>query len=226
MLDTTGFTHLVGPITELAPGQVTLTLGPQHLNVSGRMHGAMMMVVLNAAARSIAKATAPGAQIQLASSDFGFVRPAQVNASVMATAQIVRATRTMLFVQASVTSNAEPLCTASLTFTVDAPACIREASPAGQHPSTGTNLRKPSNLLGQVIGPIHDELAGMVHRDDAIPVLRAVHEAMTQKYADIDVPIRSSLAIGLTFATPVEIGTSFTDEQIKEAVDALFAEAA
>lgn len=78
----------------------------------------------------------------------------------------------------------------------------------------------------QLIGPIHDELAGMVHRDDAIPVLRAVHEAMTQKYADIDVPIRSSLAIGLTFATPVEIGTSFTDEQIKEAVDALFAEAA
>jgi DNA polymerase I-like protein with 3'-5' exonuclease and polymerase domains/5'-3' exonuclease len=74
----------------------------------------------------------------------------------------------------------------------------------------------------QLIGPIHDELTGMVHRDDAIPVLRAVHEAMTQKYADVDVPIRSSLAIGRTFATPVEIGTSFTDEQLQAAVDKLF----
>lgn len=74
----------------------------------------------------------------------------------------------------------------------------------------------------QLIGPIHDELTGMVHRDDAVPVIRAVHAAMTQPYADFTTPIRSSLAIGLTFATPVEVGTDFTDEELAEAVSALF----
>ena len=37
------------------------------------------------------------------------------------------------------------------------------------------------------------------------------------------VPLESSLAIGLTFKAEVELGTTFSDEQVREAVHGLFA---
>lgn len=77
----------------------------------------------------------------------------------------------------------------------------------------------------QFVGPVHDEVVFMVHVDDAVPVIRAAHEAMTQKYATMSVPIVSELAIGLDFSAPVEVGGEFTDHDVGSAVRALLAPA-
>lgn len=72
------------------------------------------------------------------------------------------------------------------------------------------------------VAPVHDETVSTVHRKDAVKFIREAHECMTQNYAGMVVPMKSSLAIGLDFSCPVEIGTDFTDEQVQAAVDKLF----
>lgn len=76
------------------------------------------------------------------------------------------------------------------------------------------------------VAPVHDEVVFMVHRDDAAEVIQKCHEIMKAQYADMIVPIESSLAVGLDFSAPVELGTEFTQEEVTEAVNALFKEAA
>lgn len=75
----------------------------------------------------------------------------------------------------------------------------------------------------QFIAPIHDETVASVHRKDVVAFARAAQACMVQKYAGMSIPMKSSLAIGRDFSCPVEIGTDFTDEQVQEAVDKLFA---
>ena len=76
----------------------------------------------------------------------------------------------------------------------------------------------------QFIAPVHDETVSSVHRKDAVRFIREAHQCMTQNYAGMVVPMKSSLAIGRDFSCPIEIGTDFTDEQVQEAVDKLFNE--
>lgn len=78
-------------------------------------------------------------------------------------------------------------------------------------------------LRASFVGPIHDEVVFLVHRDDALEAIRVCHKIMTEQYADMTVPLESSLAIGLTFKAEVELGTTFSDEQVREAVHGLFA---
>ena len=73
------------------------------------------------------------------------------------------------------------------------------------------------------VAPVHDETVSSVHRKDAVKFIREAHECMTQHYANMVVPMKSSLAIGRDFSCPIEIGTDFTDEQVQEAIDKLFA---
>ena len=75
------------------------------------------------------------------------------------------------------------------------------------------------------VGPIHDEFCAMVHKDDAVAFIREMHTCMLTCYADDSVPSKSAIAIGRDFSTPVDLGDSATDEEIAEAVAALFAEA-
>ena len=50
-----GFAPTIGPVQDIAPGQVSLILAQQHLNYANRMHGAMMMLLLANAAHSQAR---------------------------------------------------------------------------------------------------------------------------------------------------------------------------
>lgn len=75
----------------------------------------------------------------------------------------------------------------------------------------------------QFIAPIHDEVVASVHRKDVVAFVREAHACMVQSYANMVVPMESSLALGLDFSCPLEVGTSFTDEQVQDAVDSLFA---
>jgi DNA polymerase I-like protein with 3'-5' exonuclease and polymerase domains len=74
----------------------------------------------------------------------------------------------------------------------------------------------------QFVAPIHDETVASVHRKDVVAFVRDAHACMVQKYANMVVPMESSLAIGRDFSCPVEIGAKWTDEQLQAAVDKLF----
>lgn len=70
--------------------------------------------------------------------------------------------------------------------------------------------------------PIHDEVVGTCHRDDLIPLLRDLHPCMTQQYSTMKIPLESSISIGLTFGTQIELGTTVDELKIKEALTELF----
>lgn len=70
--------------------------------------------------------------------------------------------------------------------------------------------------------PIHDEAVGTVHRDDLIPFLKELHPCMIQQYSTMKIPLESSISIGRTFGTQIEIGTTVDEAKIKEALAELF----
>lgn len=72
------------------------------------------------------------------------------------------------------------------------------------------------------VAPVHDETVSSVDRRDAVKFIREAHECMTQRYANMVVPMKSSLAIGRDFSCPIELGTDFTDEEVQAAIDKLF----
>ena len=162
-----GFAPAIGPLRHEAPGQVSLTLAQQHLNFADRMHGAMMMLLLTAAAHSKAtdemrqRANA-GQAVELVCADFGFVRSAHIGATAVATAHIARATRTLMFLNAQVAADGDTLCTATLTYAIVPQVTVFEATDqnAGdrpEYPASSTRLRVPSNVLGERIGAIYDQ---------------------------------------------------------------------
>jgi len=66
------------------------------------------------------------------------------------------------------------------------------------------------------IGPIHDELVFSVMGDEALPFISEVHKLMTMSYADMTVPIISSISLGPDFGRQIEVG----DEVVPEAIEA------
>lgn len=72
------------------------------------------------------------------------------------------------------------------------------------------------------IAPIHDELVTSVHRDHAAEFIRIKHEAMTQPYATMKVPVVGSISLGRNFAEQIECGEEFDAKVIAEAVNDAF----
>ena len=66
------------------------------------------------------------------------------------------------------------------------------------------------------IGPIHDEVVFSVAIEDLEAFLKDAHWCMTQPYADMEIPIESSISFGLSFGEQVEIGTKPTAEAVAE----------
>jgi len=71
------------------------------------------------------------------------------------------------------------------------------------------------------IAPIHDENVFAVHRDDAFDCIKEVHECMTAQYADMKIPMESSISVGVTFGTQVEVGDRPDKEVISRALEQL-----
>lgn len=67
-----------------------------------------------------------------------------------------------------------------------------------------------------VYGPIHDEVVASVLIEDLYEFIPRMHKCMIGQYADIKVPIESSISFGPDFWNQTEIG----DQPIKEAIDA------
>ena len=74
----------------------------------------------------------------------------------------------------------------------------------------------------QFYAPVHDEVVFTVHREDLIPLLREAHPCMIQQYADMNIPLESSISIGHTFGTQIELGVTIDEDLINTTLKDLF----
>ena len=65
-------------------------------------------------------------------------------------------------------------------------------------------------------GPIHDEVVASVMIEDLEEFLPLMHECMVAKYANMQVPIESSISFGPSFGEQVEIGIAPTAQAIRD----------
>ena len=74
----------------------------------------------------------------------------------------------------------------------------------------------------QFFAPIHDELVFSVHRDEAVAFVQELHPMMVAQYADMKIPLESSIGIGRNFKDLIEIGETPSTELILGALRKLF----
>lgn len=72
------------------------------------------------------------------------------------------------------------------------------------------------NFDAVCFGPIHDETVFSVAISDLVPFLKAGHACMVKPYADMQVPIESSISFGPSFGVQIEIGNQPTEEAVAE----------
>ena len=69
--------------------------------------------------------------------------------------------------------------------------------------------------------PVHDELVFSVAIPDLVPFVQELHAAMVAQYADMEIPLESSIGIGLDFKNLIEIGKQPDADKILAAVQEL-----
>lgn len=74
------------------------------------------------------------------------------------------------------------------------------------------------------IAPVHDELVTSVVREHVLEFTKIKHECMTQPYATMKVPVMGSISIGPNFADQWECGDWYIEEDIRKALDDIFAQ--
>ena len=70
--------------------------------------------------------------------------------------------------------------------------------------------------------PIHDEVVFSVHRKDALEVIKIVHRCMTAQYANMQIPIVSSISLGPDFGKQTECGDYVNEDVINKALEGAF----
>lgn len=73
------------------------------------------------------------------------------------------------------------------------------------------------------IAPIHDELVSSVVAEHAVDFLREKNAAMTVPYSTMQVPILGSISLGKNFAEQIECGNWFIEENVRNALNDIFA---
>ncbi len=73
----------------------------------------------------------------------------------------------------------------------------------------------------EVIGPIHDEVVISCAVQDLPSLLPAMHACMVAQYADMQVPVRSSVSFGRNFFEQLEVGEAYDDVRVKKALSEL-----
>lgn len=91
---------MFGPSRGTDGSRIELRLEEQHSNSRGRMHGALAMGALASTMRSAADVHAPRAELR--SIHFDFVASAALGETIESEAQVIRVTRTLVFVRAEI----------------------------------------------------------------------------------------------------------------------------
>ena len=73
----------------------------------------------------------------------------------------------------------------------------------------------------QIIGPIHDEVVASVAISDLYEFCVEMHRCMVENYANMRLPIRSSVSFGRDFYNQIEIGNEVTREAVDEGLKEL-----
>lgn len=68
----------------------------------------------------------------------------------------------------------------------------------------------------QIIGPVHDEVVASCTIEDLHEFIPAMHKCMVEQYADMTVPVESSISFGPSFGVQIEIGSFPTKEAIEK----------
>ncbi len=76
----------------------------------------------------------------------------------------------------------------------------------------------------QYYGPIHDELVFSIMIEDLCASLPRIHTCMTQRYATMTLPNRSSISFGLDFYHQIEIGEEATEVAVTAGLKEMLAE--
>jgi DNA polymerase I-like protein with 3'-5' exonuclease and polymerase domains/5'-3' exonuclease len=73
----------------------------------------------------------------------------------------------------------------------------------------------------QIIGPIHDEVVASCTIEDLPEFIAAMHKCMVVPYADMTVPVLSSISFGPNFGIQIEIGEEPTAEAVNQGLKEL-----
>lgn len=75
----------------------------------------------------------------------------------------------------------------------------------------------------EIIGPIHDEVIASVVIEDLYEFIPLMHQCMVEQYADMRIPVKSSISFGKTFGPvdQIEIGELPTREAIEKGLAAM-----
>lgn len=106
------FYHRVEPDGSVRCG---FTVGPQHINGHGTLHGGAMLTFADYALWALAERTAGGAGVTV-SLNGEFVGPAHLGDRVEATGEVVRAGGSLIFLRGLMTSAGRPLLSFSGTI--------------------------------------------------------------------------------------------------------------
>lgn len=68
---------------------------------------------------------------------------------------------------------------------------------------------------------VHDETVHSIGRGDAVECIKLLHGFMTERFMET-VPSKSSIGLGSTFGTLIEIGEDFSEELVLKALDEIF----
>lgn len=155
----TGYGRHVGPLWCDGQGALALQIEPRHTNITGRIHGGMAMGLVSMALAQAAQAARPGAALDLLSQQSELIDSAQIGAWVVVQTQVLRSTRTMVFVSARLLEGERVLLNASAVFQLrpDAPAALRTiAAPLAVPP--GYALREPVDEFSAHVAPVYERI--------------------------------------------------------------------
>lgn len=71
------------------------------------------------------------------------------------------------------------------------------------------------------IGVIHDEVVASCEISQLVPFLREMHKCMIAQFADMVVPVASSISIGLNFGEQIELGEVVDEDLVNKALESL-----
>ena len=95
-----GYGEHVGPLWSDGEGALALLVEPRHTNITGRIHGGMAMGLVSIALTQAAQAAKPGEALDLLTQQSELIDSAQPGTWLVAETQVLRSTRTMVFVNA------------------------------------------------------------------------------------------------------------------------------
>ena len=154
-----GYGEHVGPLWSDGEGALALLVEPRHTNITGRIHGGMAMGLVSIALTQAAQAAKPGEALDLLTQQSELIDSAQPGTWLVAETQVLRSTRTMVFVNARLFDGERVLMNASAVFQLrpGAPVAPRTtAAPLALPP--GYALREPVDEFSAHVGTLYERI--------------------------------------------------------------------